>query len=194
MGIEITKPIAYRFVQGKWGNTIFLLQMSILLLSNLLANYHFNVIIAPATLVVFGGTMYFKYRLFGKVSIFEYVVIGLYFIIGILSIFIPAVNNVKDAKYTLITLNLYLFITWLFNRPISTSYLRHDYRTDYTRTKLFQKMSGGITFIWGVTFLVVLIMDFLLIRSYASLGYYLIPLSLYLSFYYPSSYITGYID
>lgn len=194
MGIEITKPVTYEYVQGKWGNTILLLQMSILLISNLLANYHLNLIIAPTTLAIFGATVYFKFRLFKQISIFEYFVMGLYFIIGVLSIFIPELNELKDAKYTLIIFTLYLLTTWFINYPVAYNYIRHDYRTDYTRTKLFVKMSGGLTFIWGVTFLVILILDFLFIRSYASLGYYLIPLALYLSFYYPSSYITGYID
>jgi len=194
MGIEITKPVTYQYITGKWGNKILLLQMSILLISNLLANYHINLIIGPATLFVFGLTVYLKYRIFNKISFFEYFVLGLYFIIGVLSIFIPVVNEIKDAKYTLIVFTLYLLVTWFINHPLAYSYVRHDYRTDYTRTKLFVKMSGGLTFIWGVTFLVILIMDFLLIRSYASLGYYLIPMALYLSFYYPSSYITGYID
>ena len=38
MGIEITKPNVYKYVKGGWGNKIFLLQLSMLLLSNLLAN------------------------------------------------------------------------------------------------------------------------------------------------------------
>jgi prolycopene isomerase len=194
MGIEITKPITYKYVQGKWGNLIFLAQMAVLLISNLLSNYHNNIYLAPLTMLIFGGTVYLKYRIFNKISVFEYFVLGLYFIIGILSIFIPVVNQVKDAKYTLIVFTLYLLITWLINRPLALWYIRHDYRTDYTRTKLFIKMSGGLTFIWGVTFLVILIMDFMVIRSYASLGYYLLPLAIYLSLYYPSSYITGYID
>lgn len=194
MGIEITKPTTYEFVQGKWGNKIFLLQMSILLMSNLLANYHYNVIIAPVTIFVFGATVYLKYRLFKDISVFEYIVLGLYFIIGVVSIFVPVVNDIKDAKYTLSFFTLYLLVAWLINRPLALRYIRHDYRTDYTRTKLFKKMSGGLTFIWAMTFLVILVLDFALIRSYASLGYYLVPMAFYLAIYYPSSYITGYID
>ncbi len=194
MGIEITKPITYKYVKGTWGMKILLLQMSMLLLSNLLANYHFNLVVAPITTVLFGATVYFKYRMLGKVSVFEYFVLGLYFVISILSIFIPELNNLKDAKYTLIVFTLYLLVTWLINYPIALYYIRHDYRTDYTRTKLFKKMSGGLTFIWGVTFLIVMASDFLLNRSFASLMYYIVALSLYLSFYYPSSYIKGYID
>jgi hypothetical protein len=168
--------------------------MGILLLSNLLANYHYNLIIGPATMLIFGATVFFKYKMVGKIAIFEYFVLGLYFVITILSIFLPVINDLKDAKYTLGVFSLYLLGTWLINRPLAFSYIRHDYRTDYTRTKLFVKMSGGLTFIWGVTFLLILILDFWLIRSYASLGYYIIPLAMYLSIYYPSSYITGYID
>ncbi|QMS84910.1 NAD(P)-binding protein [Candidatus Xianfuyuplasma coldseepsis] len=194
MGIEITKPITYQYVQGKWGNIIFLVQMALLLISNLLANYHYNVIIGPVTLALFGGTVYFKYRMVHKISVFEYFVLGLYFILSVLSIFIPYINEMKDAKYTLGIFSIYLLGTWLINRPLAYSYIRHDYRTDYTRTKLFVKMSGGLTFIWGMTFFVILIMDITLIRSYASLAYYMIPLSFYLSIFYPSSYITGYID
>lgn len=194
MGIEITKPTTYRYVQGKWGNKVFLLQMAILLGSNLLANYHYNVIIAFSTLALFATTVYLKYRLLRDVSVFEYVVLGLYGVLGVVSIFVPEVNNLKDAKYTLAFFFGYLLLAWLFNRPLALYYIRHDYRTDYTRTKLFTKMSGGLTFIWAMTFFIILIMDFTVIRSYASLGYYLVPMALYLSIYYPSSYITGYID
>ncbi len=194
MGIELTKPSTYDYVSGKWGIKIFIAQLSFLLLSNLLSNYHYNLIIAPATLLGFGGLVYFKYRILKHISIFEYSVLGLYFVIGILSIFIPEINNLKDAKYTLSLLTLYFLVTWLINYPLAFQYIRHDYRADYTRTKLFLKMSGGLTFIWAVAYLVILSMDFLMSRSYASLGYYLVALSLYLSFYYPSSYIKGYID
>ena len=194
MGIEITKPQTYKYVKGSWGTKILLFQMSLLLLSNLLANYHFNLVIGPVTLALFGATVYIKYRILERISVFEYFVMGLYFLISVLSIFIPEVNNVKDAKYTLIIFTLYLLVTWLINFPVALYYIRHDFRTDYTRTKLFQKMSGGLTFIWGVTFLILTATDFLIIRSFASLTYYIVALSLYLSIYYPTSYIKGYID
>lgn len=194
MGIEITKPNTYSYVGGKWGIKILLLQLSALLLSNLLANYHLNIILAPITIVVFGSLVFFKHKMLKKISFFEIFVLGLYFIIFMLSIFIQEINYMKDSRYTLIIFMVYLLGTWLINKPIAYDYIKHDYRTDYTRTKLFMKMSGGLTFIWGVTFLILAAADFLLSRSYASLLYYLIAASLYLSFYYPSSYIKGYID
>jgi len=194
MGIEITKPETYQFVHGKWGFKVFLYHMSVILLANLLSNYHLNIYLAPLTALAFGVGSYWKFRLTKRMTIFEYVVIALYLSLGILSIFIPEINEMKDAKYSLIFFTSYLFITWLINRPIAIYYIRHDYRIDYTRTKLFLKMSGGLTFIWAVTFLTILALDYTLIQSYASLGYYLVPLSIYLSIYYPSSYISGYID
>ncbi len=194
MGIRITKPVTYKYVKGMWGTKLLMLQMAILLVSNLLSNYHYNLIIAPATLVLFGLTVYLKKKLLGKMCVFEYVVLGLYFVIGVLSIFIPEINGMKDAKIVLGIFSAYLIITWLFNVPTALDYIKHDYRTDYTRTKLFKKMSGGLTFIWGVVFLLLLIADFGLIRSYASLAYYILPLALYASLYYPSSYIRGYIS
>lgn len=194
MGIEITKPNIYKHVKGSWGIKILMAQFSILLVSNLLANYHFNLIIAPATLLVFGATVYLKNRLLNKISVFEYTVMILYFTIGVVSIFVPELNGLKDAKYTLGFFTVYLLGAWLINLPTAFGYIRHDYRTEYTRTKLFKKMSGGLTFIWGVTFLLLLITDIAMLRSYASLFYYLLPLSLYLSIFYPSSYIKGYID
>lgn len=194
MGIEITKPIEYKYIKGSWGTKIFLLQMSILMLMNLLMNYHNTIIVAPITLVFFGGSVYFKYRLTEKISIFEYFVLGLYFVMTILSIFIPVVNELKDSKIPVGIFTAYLLITWLAKIPIAFGYMRHDYRADYTRTKLFKNVCGGLTFIWGVTFLLLLITDIAMIRSYASLVYYMLPLSLYLSFYYPSSYIRGYIS
>jgi phytoene dehydrogenase-like protein len=192
MGIKITKPNRYDFVQGTWGIKIMLLQLSILLLSNLLANYHLYIYLAPITLALFGATVYLKYRLIAKITVFEYFVMGLYFVLSIVSIFVPALNSLKDSTYTLLIFTLYFLGTWLFNSPIAFGYVRHDYRTDYTRTKLFTKMTGGLTFIWGVTFLLVLIATVALERSFASLSYYIVPLSLYLSFYYPSNYIRGY--
>ena len=194
MGIEITKPITYEFIKGTWGQKIFLTQLSILMISNLLSNYHNNLIIAPATLFLFAITVYLKRKIMKETSVFEFVVLGIYFMIGVLSIFIPYINELKDAKYTLSIFTLYFIVTWFINVPTAFSYIKFDYRTEYTRTKLFKKMSGGLTFIWGVTFFVLTIADFTIIKSYASLFYYMLPLSLYLSFFYPSSYIKGYID
>ncbi|MCF7925265.1 MAG: NAD(P)-binding protein [Candidatus Izimaplasma sp.] len=194
MGIVISKPDRYKYIPGKWGLKIMLVQLSIIFLSNLLGNYHLYIYLAPLTLLAFGATVYYKYKLLGKITVFEYLVMGIYGLLSITSIFIPELNYLKDSTYTLIFFTGYFLATWLFNVPIALGYVRHDYRIDYTRTKLFIKMTGGLTFIWGVTFLVILIATLLINQSYAALFYYVVPLSLYLSFYYPSNYIRGYFD
>ena len=193
MGLVINSPDRYKFVPGKWGIKLMLSQFSIIFLSNLLGNYHPYIYLAPITLVLFGGIVYYKYRLTEKVTVFEYIVMGIYFVLSILSIFLPQVSNLKDSVYIMGFFSLYFLITWLFNIPVVFGYVRHDYRIDFTRTKLFLKMAGGLTFIWGMTFTAIVVASLTMIQSNASLFYYLVPLSLYLSFFYPSRYIQGFI-
>ncbi len=194
MGIEIESAQRYKFVQGKHGLKFMLAIIMVLILSNLLANYHNYLIIAPLTIVVLGGIIYWKYRIYKVINILEYLTIGLYVVILLLSIFIPEVNTIKDSTYTLLFFSIFWLGTWLFNKPVAFSYMRHDYRLDYTRTKLFKSMCGGLTFIWGMIFFIVAILSISLTRSYSSLSYYLAILGLYLTYYYPNSYIKGTID
>ncbi len=194
MGIEIESTPRYQYVQGKHGLKFMLAIIMILILSNLLANYHNYLIVAPTTLVLLGGIIYWKYRIYKFITIFEYVTLGIYAIISILSIFIPELNTFKDSRYTLLFFAMFWLMTWLINIPIAFNYIKYDYRTDYTRTKLFKSMCGGLTFIWGMIFLIVALLSFSLIRSYSSLSYYLAILGLYLTYYYPNSYIKGTID
>ncbi len=194
MGIEIESAQRYTYVQGKHGLKFMLAIMMVLILSNLLANYHNYLIIAPVTVVVLSGILYWKYRIYKLITIFEYTTVGLYFIIFSLSIFLPIVNTFKDSTFTLLFFAFFWLGTWLINKPVVFSYMRHDYRIDYTRTKLFKSMCGGLTFIWGMIFLIVAILSIFFNRSYSSLSYYLAILGLYLTYYYPNSYIKGTID
>ncbi len=194
MGIEIESLPRYKFVQGKHGLKFMLAIIMTLVLSNLLANYHEYLIVAPATIVVLSGIIYWKYRMYKVITLFEYLIVGLYLVIFGLSIFIPEVNNYKDSTYTLLFFTVYWLSTWLMSKPVAFSYMRHDYRADYTRTKLFISMCGGLTFIWGMIFFIIAILSISLIRSYSSLSYYLAILGLYLTYYYPNSYIKGSID
>lgn len=194
MGIEVEGVSSYNFVPGQWGMKSILAIIGVLLLSNLLANYHPYTIIAPLTIAIIGGLGYYKYRKLGFISIFEYVVVGIYFVLLVVSIFVPELNNFEDSRYTTLFFALYLIITWLINKPVLFEYIKHDYRTDYTRTKLFKKMAGGLTFIWGFIFSIITLLSFTVITSYASLSYYLVVLGLYLMYYYPNSYIKGNIE
>ena len=168
--------------------------IGVLVLSNLLANYHNYVIIAPVTLLALGTILYFKYKILKLFLSFEIFIMSLYFIIGVTSIFVSGLNELHDSRYMVLVLSVYWLITWLINKPIAFGYIRHDYRTDYTRTRLFKSMSGGLTFIWGVIFLVIAALSFTVDKSYATLTYYLAVIGLYLTYYYPNSYIKGSID
>ena len=194
MGIEIEIATRYKFVQGKHGLKFMLAILMVLILSNLLANYHNYIVVAPVTVVALVGIIYWKYHIYKIVTTFEYLTIGLYFIIMILSIFVPYINTFKNSTFTLLFFSVFLLATWLISKPIAFSYVRHDYRLDYTRTRLFKSMCGGLTFIWGMIFFIIAILSIYMIRSYSSLSYYLAILGLYLTYYYPNSYIKGTID
>ncbi len=194
MGIEIESVQKYTYIQGKYGIKFMLAIIGVLVLSNLLGNYHNYVIIAPITFAVLGIILYFKYRILNLLISFEIFIMSLYFVIGITSIFVSELNELHDSKYMILLFAIYWLVTWLINKPIAFGYIRHDYRTDYSRTKLFKSMAGGLTFIWGVIFLTIGVLSFTIIQSYATLTYYLAVIGLYLTYYYPNSYIKGTIE
>lgn len=194
MGIEVQEMATFSYHQGQWGMKSIIAILGVLLLSNLLANYHPYLIIAPSTLAALGGITYYKYRKLKYISVFEYVSLGIYFLLLVGSIFFKELNTMEDSRYTTLFFAVYLLFTWLINKPVLFGFIKYDYRTDYTRTKLFLKMSGGLTFIWGFIFLTISLLTFTTISSYSSLAYYLSVLGLYLMYYYPNSYIKGTIE
>lgn len=194
MGIEVEELSNFGYVPGQWGLKTIVAILGVLLLSNLLANYHPYTIVAPLTIAALGGIGYFKYRILKYISVFEYVSGGVYALLLIFSLIFPKINNYEDSRYTTLFFALYLIVTWLINKPVMFGFIKYDYRTDYTRTKLFKKMSGGLTFIWGFIFFTISILSFSVITSYSSLAYYLVVLGLYLMYYYPNSYIKGNIE
>lgn len=195
MGILDTSTSSkHTYVPGQFGIKIVMAMFGVLVLSNLLANYHNYLIIAPFTIAFLGAIDYYKYKKLSYISVFDYVVGGMYVAIFFTSIFVRQLNELQDSSYTTMFLALFLLISWLFNKPVLFGYIKFDYRYDYTKTKLFLKMAGGLTFIWGLFFLIVSVLSFRMIDSYSSLGYYISFVAFYLMYYYPTSYITGNIE
>jgi len=191
MGIEVHKITSYKYKPGRWGILSAGVIFSILLLSNLLANYHPYIIIAPSTIGLLLLVGYIKYRLLKYVSLFEFISVGLYSLILAASIIFKEVNTFEDSRYTTLFFAVYLLLTWLINKPVLFGYIKYDYRSDYTRTKLFRKMASGLTFIWGFLFLIISVMNFAYPSTYSSLAYYLVVMGIYLMYYYPTTYIKG---
>lgn len=191
MGIEAHKVTTYRYRSGRWGILSAGAVFSVLLLSNLLANYHPYMIIAPSTIGLLLVVGYIKYRLLKYVSVFEMVSVGLYSLLLAASILYEEVNTFEDSRYTTAFFALYLLMSWLINKPVIFGFIKYDYRSDYTRTKLFKKMASGLTFIWGFVFLIISGMNFAYPSTYSSLAYYLVVLGIYLMYYYPTTYIKG---
>ncbi len=194
MGIEVSKPMRYKFVQGRKGLQLMLGMLGVILLANLLANYHPYVIISPVTMTLLGVLIYLKNKWLQKILIFDIFAVSLYAVLLIVSLFVPQVNELKDSTYTMVLFSLYWLISWLINKPVAYGYFAHDYRTDYIRTRLFLSMTGGLTFIWGMIFLIIAFLGIILEQTYSSLSYYLVFVGFYLTYYYPKSYVKGTID
>jgi len=194
MGIETETAQRYKYYHGKLGLKFMLGLFNIIFLSNWLGHFVDYVYVAPITLVLFGGISYWKYRKLRYMSVFEYVTLSLYLVILILSIIFKEVNTYHNSKFVVLIFAVYLLVTWLINRPTAYGFLRYDYRTDYTRTKLFKKSCGGVTFIWGILFLVIAGLSFTLDQTYSLLSYYLIIFGVFLSYYYPRLYVRSNID
>ena len=195
MGIEEKgRQDKYSYTPGQYGIRYFLAMFGVLVLSNLLANYHYYLIVGPITLGLLGIITYLKYKKLNHISVFDILSMSLYFVISIITIFSTSMNTLEDSSYTTLLFAVVLLSSWLINKPILFGYIKYDYRTDYTRTKLFKKMAGGLTFIWGLFFAVVSLLSFSIQTSYSSLAYYLAFFALYLMFYYPTHYIKGNIE
>jgi prolycopene isomerase len=191
MGIEVHKITSYKYRPGRWGILSAGAIFSILLLANLLANYHPYLIIAPSTIGLLLIVGYIKYRLIKYISLFEIVSVSLYSLLLVVSILFEEVNTFEDSRYTTLFFAVYLLATWLINKPVLFGYIKYDYRSDYTRTKLFKKMASGLTFIWGFMFLIISVMNFAYSSTYSTLSYYLVVMGIYLMYYYPTTYIKG---
>lgn len=200
MGIESQSAKNYSYVHGKYGMKFMIAQFIIIMLANLGANYIEYAFLAPVVLVLLVSSVIWKYKKLKHISLFEYGTIFVYAvlsILGILSIFDLLISNIEgviESKYTLLLFSGYLLATWLINKPIVFKFFRYDYRTDYTKTKLFQKTCGGITFLWGVLFFAISLFSFVLPSNYTMLSYYLVIFGIFFTYYYPKYYVESNID
>lgn len=200
MGIESDTAIDYEYIHGKYGMKFMIAQFIIIMLANLAANYLPYAFLAPSVLLLFGGTMFWKYKLLKQITIFEYTtlsVFGVLSILGIFSIFDLVINNIEkiiESKYILLGFSIYLLATWFVNKPIAFGFFKFDFRTDYTKTKLFQKTCGGVTFLWGILFFVISLLSFALPINYVMLSYYLVIFGIFFTYFYPKYYVQSNID
>lgn len=154
-----------------------------------LSNFIETLWIMPFALVLTGATMYFKMKVFGKPSWFEYFINAVLFVAVILSIFIPDFSKWRSDDIYLTIMGLTFFISWIANRPIVYEFHKHDYRTDYASSYLFRVINNGLTFIWVIVFLGILIMTYVAGARYVSVLYNLVFLGIFLNYYYPILYV-----
>jgi phytoene dehydrogenase-like protein len=200
MGIESQTEQKYNYIHGKYGMKFMLALFITIMISNLAANYISFSIISPITLVIFSSIAFWKYKKINYFSTFEYFTIGIYFVLtvfGILSlsgVFSQSIDYIFESKYILLIFAVYLLSTWFINKPTTFGFFRYDYRTDYTKTKLFQKSCGGVTFIWGIIFFTISLLSFIVPNNYAALSYYIVIFGIFFTYFYPRYYVESNID
>lgn len=193
-GQKVFKNPKYSFVQGRQGIKYMLGIITAWALFLLISNFVDYLIIAPLFLVLFGVIVYFKYKALKVINVFDYFSLGVTLIVLIVSIFVPELNKLHNSIYGDLLISGYWLATWIINRPVAFYYIKHDHRTDYTTTRLFKTMAGGMTFIWGGLFLIIAGINWLTASEFSTLGYYLIIVGYFLTYFYPNSYIKGNIN
>ncbi|MFK5882760.1 MAG: hypothetical protein QM489_00230 [Candidatus Izemoplasma sp.] len=193
-GQKVFKSPKYSYIQGRQGIKYMLGVISVWALFLLASNFVDYLIISPIFLIGLGVLTYFKYRTLKAINVFDYFSIGVMLAVFIVSIFVSDFNKLHNSFYGEIVISLYWLGTWIINKPVAFDYTKFDYRTDYTTTKLFKTMSGGLTFIWGGLFLIIAGTNVLTGQEYSALGYYLIIFGYYLTYFYPNLYIKGNIN
>lgn len=158
-------------------------------IASILSNYIDNIWIVPFALALSLGIGYLKFRTFGKPSWFEYFINGVLFITLILAIFWPQFNSLRSHDPYLGVIGAAFFISWIVNRPIVLDFHKHDYRTDYASSGLFKVINNGLTFIWALVFLGILVMTYVSGERYISVWYNLVFLGVFLTYYYPVIYV-----
>lgn len=197
MGIETQSNDTYEYVKGRNGIKAMLSMFTLIAIANLLSNYIPYIYISSIFLLIFASLTYYKTKRFSKINSFEYFTISIYIVIFILSfigLFVKSVDQLLihyESKYNILIFSIFLLVTWIIDSPTVFEYLKYDYRTDYTRTTLFKKTCGGITFMWGTLFLLISLLSFTLPELYVSLNYYLVVFGIVFTIFYPKYYVES---
>jgi len=142
----------------------------------------------PALLLTAGFT-YLRYRIYHVVSWFEIVINALLFINVGFAIFWPAYNQWHNDDIMLgIMGGLFLF-SWVFDRPIVYLFHRFDFRKDYASSSLFKVITNGLTLVWSLIFIGILVMTYVAGVRYVSAIYNLVFLGYFLTYFYPVLYV-----
>jgi hypothetical protein len=154
-----------------------------------LNNYIHMLWLALPALLLTAGFTYLRYRIYHVVSWFEIVINSLLFINLGLAIFWPAYNTWHNDDFMLGIMGGMLFLSWAFDRPIVHLFHRFDYRKDYASSSLFKVITNGLTLVWALIFIGILIFTYVAGVRYVSAIYNFVFLGYFLTYFYPIMYV-----
>jgi len=130
-----------------------------------------------------------KFRIFHKISWFEYLMNFIYLTTLFMAIFWPAFNQLKSDDPFLGIIGFVFLISGMISKPIVYDFHQFDYRKDYANTVLFKVINNGLTLVWALIFLGILGGTYVTGERYVSVLYNLVFLGIFLTYYYPIMYI-----
>lgn len=131
---------------------------------------------------------------FDKLVIFDFISLLLIVGYGAFGFFYTTFNNSKEPDFIFLGLGIVWLLSWLVGYPFIFGYIKNDYPIEFSNTRLFKIISGGLTFIWGLMFILMFVLNLILSLPFQLIAYYIIFLAIYLTTYYPKAYIKSYIS
>lgn len=154
-----------------------------------LVNYVNMIWLAPFALGFATTLTILRGRMFREVAWFDVLWSAIYFVMVVLAISWPNFNMWHNDNLLLGVMGVVLLVSWLINRPVIYDYHKFDFRQDYADSSLFKVINNGLTFVWAMIFLAILVGTQISGDRYVSSWYNLIFLGFFLTYFYPVIYV-----
>ena len=185
-------PLEYKKSKYKnLGARFIITYLGIYFIASLLSNYVNGIIIYPVALFISLTITYLKYRSYEEIVWFD-IFINFTYLTGIvLSIVWPTFNTIKSDFHLLGLMSFVMLSSvFLLKKPIIYNYTKFDKNIDYRNSSLFKIISNGLTFIWGILLLTILVSNYILGIKNLTVFYNLYFVGVFLMFYYPIIYVN----
>ncbi|PKL01198.1 MAG: hypothetical protein CVV56_02845 [Tenericutes bacterium HGW-Tenericutes-1] len=147
--------------------------------------------VAPFALILTLLTTYTKYLKYRDISWFEYLMNSLLALIVLTSALWPAFNNALSDDIYLGMMALVFLISWIVNKPIVHDFHQYDFKRDYAQSSLFKVINNGLTLVWSLIFISILVFTYVTGERYISALYNLVFLGFFMTYFYPVLYVRG---
>ena len=160
-------------------------------LMSFLSNFIKVLWLAPFALILSLLITYTKYLKYRDISWFEYLINSLLALIVLVSALWPAFNNSLSDNIYLGIMALVFLISWIMNKPIVHDFHQYDFKRDYAQSSLFKAINNGLTLVWSMIFISILVFTYVTGERYISALYNLVFLGFFLTYFYPVLYVRG---